>query len=81
VSALRGDLDRAALLAGVAAAHPNRRRHEDEDRIWHRLSDELLGPARERLGADAWERAERRGGAMRLRDVVALVQRRDAAAV
>jgi non-specific serine/threonine protein kinase len=80
LSALRGDLERAGVLAGMAAVHPTPGLHADEDLVFHRLNDELLGPARERAGA-AWEPATVRGAAMSLRDVVELVQRRHGAAV
>jgi hypothetical protein len=80
VYAGRGDLDRAALLNGVAAANRTPGRHADEERVLRRLRDELLGPVRERAGEAAWERAAERGAAMSVRDVVDLVQRRDATA-
>ena len=80
VHALRGDAERAALLCGMAEAHPTPGRHADEQRVWDRLQAELR-PAREHAGAGAWERAAARGATLSLRDVVDLVQRRDAAAV
>jgi predicted ATPase/DNA-binding SARP family transcriptional activator len=81
VQAQRGDLERAALLVGAADAHHAGRRHEDELRVWRRLQDEVLAPVREQLGADAWERAARRGAAMSLRELLDAVQPRDPAAV
>jgi predicted ATPase/DNA-binding SARP family transcriptional activator len=79
--ATRGDLDRAALLAGFAAAHRVPGRHADEDRVWHRLNDELLGPVRDRVGAAAWERAAAPAAAMSVRDVLDVLEQRDAATV
>jgi predicted ATPase/DNA-binding SARP family transcriptional activator len=77
VYALRGDLDRAAVLAGMAAANPTPGRHADEERVMQRLNDELLDPARARATTAAWEEAAARGAAMNLRDVVELVQQRE----
>jgi tetratricopeptide (TPR) repeat protein len=77
VYALRGDLDRAAVLAGMAAANPTPGRHSDEELVLNRLNDEILGPARERVGPAAWDQAAVRGAAMSLRDVVEFVQPRE----
>jgi predicted ATPase/DNA-binding SARP family transcriptional activator len=77
VYALRGDVDRAAVLAGVAAAHPTPGRHSDEELVLHRLIDELLAPARARAAAAAWEQAAARGAAMKVRDLVEFVQQRE----
>jgi hypothetical protein len=63
-----------------AAAHPTEGRHADEDRVWRRLHDELLGPVRGRADPAAWERAAAQGAAMSLRDVVELVRCREVAA-
>ncbi len=76
VYALRGDVDRAAVLAGVAAAHPTPGRHSDEELVLHRLNDELLAPARARAAA-AWEQAAARGAAMTVRGLVEFVQQRE----
>jgi hypothetical protein len=65
----------------MAEANPTPSRHADEQRVWDRLQDELIRPAREHADAAAWERAAARGGTLSLRDVVDLLQRRDAAAV
>ena len=64
------------MLDGVAAANPTPGRHSDEERVMHRLNDELLAPARQRMGA-AWEQAAARGASMNLRDVVEFVQQRE----
>ncbi len=77
VYALRDDLERAAVLAGMAAANPTPGRHSDEELVLHRLNDELIAPARARAATAAWEQAAARGAAMSLRDVVAFVQGRE----
>ena len=59
VYALRGDVDRAAVLAGIAAANPTPGRHSDEELVLHRLNDELLAPARAGAAAAAWSRRPR----------------------
>jgi hypothetical protein len=79
VLAQSGDLERSALLAGTAHGHPSPGRHADEERVWRRLNDEFMAPARARLGVDAWDRAEQRGASLSLRDVLALLPQRDAA--
>ena len=77
VYALRGDVDRAAVLAGIAAANPTPGRHSDEELVLHRLNDELLAPARAGAAAAAWEQAAARGAAMTRRDLVEFVQQRE----
>jgi predicted ATPase/DNA-binding SARP family transcriptional activator len=74
VYARRGDDEGAATLAGVANAHPSLNRHRDEAIVWDRL-DAMLSGARERLGAEAWQRAAARGAVMTPREVLEFLQR------
>ena len=60
VEASQGDLERAARLAGAAHGRETADRSVDEDTIWDRLYDEILTPARERYGAENWDRAAER---------------------
>jgi predicted ATPase/class 3 adenylate cyclase len=57
VEASRGDLARAARLAGAAQGRETAERSVDEDTIWSRLHDEILTPARNRYGPHNWDRA------------------------
>jgi predicted ATPase/DNA-binding SARP family transcriptional activator len=79
VHAQRGDDEDAALLEGVANAHPSLNRHADEAIVWDRLSA-MLAAAKERLGAEAWQRAAARGAVMTPREVLDFLQRPAAAA-
>ena len=68
VSAVRGDDDRAARLAGAAAAH---RYGEPKDPVDARLDATFFQPARTRHGADAWDAAAREGSALSFEDAIA----------
>src|SRR5215211_2580162 len=61
IATLRDDLDRAARLHGAAGAH---RYGFTEDVIDARLATTYFDPARERLGAEAWDAAVRDGAAL-----------------
>jgi hypothetical protein len=63
LAARRGALPRAARLAGAASAHAMPRRTE-EARVWTRLDNQFLAPAREQLGERAWRRAAREGASL-----------------
>jgi hypothetical protein len=67
VAARRDDLDRAARLAGAAAAH---RYDEPEDPVGARLHATFLVPARARRGPDAWDAAFREGEALSFEDAI-----------
>jgi predicted ATPase len=61
VAAVRNDADRAARLAGAAAAY---RDNGPQDEVEARLDAAFLQPARRRAGADAWDAAARDGGTL-----------------
>ena len=52
--------DRAARLLGASESL----RSDPVDAVQERLATQFFGPARERLGADAWDAAEREGRAL-----------------
>jgi predicted ATPase/DNA-binding SARP family transcriptional activator len=68
VAALDNELERAARLAGAAAAH---RHGEPQDPVDARLDATILEPARTRCGADAWDAALREGTALSFEDAIA----------
>jgi len=70
VSALRGQDQRAAELAG-AAARLSPERHDA--RVAERLDRQCFDPARARLGDDRWQAAEESGRGLTLEQVRALV--------
>jgi predicted ATPase len=70
VAALRGELSHAARLAGAARAHQTGHMLE-EDAVWSRL-EELLEPARNRVGPEAWDRVEREGAALTAHEAIDL---------
>ncbi len=67
LAALRGDDDRAARLAGAAAAH---RYGEPEDDIDARVNASFLEPARRRIGPARWDAAAREGAALSFKDAI-----------
>ena len=71
VNARRGELRRAAQLAGAASAH-QAPQPPDEELVAARLQDEFLAPARERLGDAPWLRAERDGGSLTVSEAIDL---------
>jgi hypothetical protein len=70
--ALQGDLGRAARLAGAAQSRETADRSVDEDTIWDRLYDEILTPARERYGAENWDRAAGAAAMLSLEEAIDL---------
>ena len=68
LAAVRGEDDRAARLAGAAAAH---RYGEREDAVDARVNASFLKPARSRIGRDAWDVAAREGAALSFEDAIA----------
>jgi predicted ATPase/DNA-binding SARP family transcriptional activator len=68
VAAVRDDVDRAARLAGAAAAH---RYGYAEDAVDARLRANFFEPARKRSPDDAWDAAVREGGALSFKDAIA----------
>ena len=68
IATLRDDLDRAARLHGAAGAH---RYGFPEDAVDARLATTYFNPARERLGAEAWDAAVREGAALGWDEAVA----------
>ena len=67
VAAVRNDTDRAARLAGAAAAH---RCCAPQDEVDARLDATFIQPARRRQGADAWDAAARDGGTLSFEDAI-----------
>jgi predicted ATPase/DNA-binding SARP family transcriptional activator len=67
VAAARDDTDRAARLAGAAAAH---RGDAPQDDVEARLDERFIEPARTRHGPDAWDAAARDGGALSLEEAI-----------
>jgi hypothetical protein len=72
---VQGELPLAARLAGAARAHETGR-SLDEDSIWTRLND-FLRPARDRYGAEKWDRAEREKAALTVREAIDLALAHD----
>jgi hypothetical protein len=72
VEASQGDLERAARLAGAAHGRETADRSVDENRIWDRLYDEILTPARDRYGAESWDRAAGAAGLLSLEEAIDL---------
>jgi hypothetical protein len=68
VPAVHGDLDRAARLAGAAAAHLYDQPHGVVE-AW--VEAAFLEVARTRRGIDAWDAARREGAAFSFQDAVA----------
>ena len=71
-TARQGNLPLAAQLAGAARAHPSSGRAPNEAAIWSQLNDEMLSPARDCLGPDNWDAAERSGGALTVPEAIDL---------
>jgi predicted ATPase/DNA-binding SARP family transcriptional activator len=67
VAAVRNDIERAARLAGAAAAH---RDNAPQDEVDARLDATFIQPARRRQGADAWDAAARDGGTLSFDDAI-----------
>jgi hypothetical protein len=72
VEASQGDLERAARLAGAAHGRETADRSVDENTIWDRLHDEILTPARERYGAENWDRAAGAAALLSLEEAIDL---------
>jgi predicted ATPase/DNA-binding SARP family transcriptional activator len=72
LAARRGDLVRAAMLVGAAAAHPTARPSGDEQAIISDLLAEVVARGRDALGAAAWDRAERDGGQLAVEEAIEL---------
>jgi predicted ATPase len=70
--ALQGELERAARLAGAAQSRETADRSVDEDTIWDRLYDEILTPARDRYGAENWDRAAGAAAMLSLEEAIDL---------
>ena len=68
IETIDGDLDRAARLCGASGAH---RYGQPEDPVDARLASTYFEPARERLGAAAWDAAVRDGAALSWDEAVA----------
>jgi hypothetical protein len=68
VAAVDNELERAARLAGAAAAH---RDGDIDDSPVGRLDATILGPARTCFGAGAWDAALREGTALSVEDAIA----------
>jgi len=81
VSARRGELPRAARLAGAARANGTPEPNRNEDSIWTRLGDEHLTPARQRYGPDRWDRAEQAGASLTIHEAIDLALTRERSAV
>ena len=69
IAALRGNLFRAARLAGAAQTHGYG--NEPDDIVLEALEGRFLEPARARYGPDAWRAALRDGAALSLEDAIA----------
>jgi hypothetical protein len=59
-------------LTGAAQGHETAERSIDEDTIWSRLHDEILTPARTRLGRESWDSATRDGAVLTVHDAINL---------
>jgi predicted ATPase/DNA-binding SARP family transcriptional activator len=68
IAALRGDDDRCARLVGAAKSH---RADVQLDEVESRVDNEIVRPARARLGASAWDAAVRAGEALSLDEAIA----------
>ena len=69
-----GRLELAAALDAAAWEHIDRPIAAAEKPIYDRIDALYLAPARERLGADAWERAAAAGRGLAIADAVALIR-------
>ena len=58
--------------AGAAQSRETANRSVDEDTIWDRLYDEILTPARERYGAENWDRAAEAAALLSLEEAIDL---------
>ena len=67
VATIDADDDRAARLLGASESL----RSDPVDAVQERLATQFFGPARERLGADAWDAAEREGRALSFAEAAA----------
>jgi hypothetical protein len=68
IETLDGDLNRAARLYGASGAH---RYGEPIDTVTARLAETYFAPARDRLGADAWDAVLREGAALSWDEAIA----------
>jgi tetratricopeptide (TPR) repeat protein len=64
VAARRGQITRAAQLAGAARRHAIGTPHRHEQVIWTRVDAEILAPVRAASDGDAWDRDERKGASL-----------------
>jgi hypothetical protein len=69
-----GDDERAAALEAAAWDHNDRPAFPDEVRVYDRLDQRFLQPARQRLGADAWRRAAQAGRGLTAEGAIALTR-------
>ena len=60
----------AARLAGAAERHQAAARNADERVVWDRLQEEIVLPARSRLGARRWDEASRRGASLTVPEAI-----------
>jgi hypothetical protein len=74
VAAARGEAERAAWLAGAAAAHRNAGADEVVER---RIIAAFLDPARTRSGPDAWDAAAAKGAALSVQEATAYALQND----
>jgi predicted ATPase/DNA-binding SARP family transcriptional activator len=70
VAARQGEFSRAARLFGAATARFAPSRAPVEDAIWSRISDEIIAPARNTYGPEAWDSAARQGALLTTRNVI-----------
>ena len=74
LAALEGEMERAARLAGVAAAQ---RREPTADAVDRRLEITFLEPARAQHGEEAWDAMAREGATLSFEDAIAYALQED----
>ena len=72
VASRRGDLTRAARLAGAATAHRTSIRIHDEEVVSSRLIDGILAPARDALGPEEWDRLAQEAASLSVEGAIEL---------
>jgi len=72
VASRRGDLTRAARLAGAATAHRTSIRIREEEVVSRRLIDEILAPARDALGPEKWDRLAQEAASLSVEEAIEL---------
>ena len=77
VAAGQGALPRAACLAGAARAWQGPEHNRAEEAVRSRLDHQILAPARDDLGPDEWDRAERHGASLTAREAIDLALSRE----